>query len=664
MKAKEAAESAPLWKPSRQVVEGANVTRFTRWLSERRGLRFETYDELWAWSVTELEAFWESVWQFFGVRGSAPYREVLAERRMPGARWFSGATLNYAEHVFRGNDRDGTALLFQSEQQALTAIGWKELEEKVARVAGWLRRSGIGRGDRVVSYLPNIPEAIVAFLATASVGAIWSICSPDFGTRSVIDRFRQIEPKVLFAADGYRYGGKLFDRRSEVAELQRALPTLKATVLVPYVLPDSPWPELAAAVPWAATQQEAGRLVYEQVAFDHPLWVVYSSGTTGLPKALVHGHGGVLLELLKFLGLHLDLHGGDRFFWFSTTGWIMWNLLQGGLLLGATPILFDGNPGHPSPDVLWDLAEKTGTTFFGAGAPFLTSCMRAGLEPGTSHDLVRLRGIGSTGSPLPPETFHWVYEHVKRDVWLASVSGGTDVSSGLLGSCPLLPVRAGELQCRCLGVKVESFDDQGHPVIDQPGELVITAPMPSMPLYLWNDPEGARCAESYFEMYPNVWRHGDWVELTSRGSAVIVGRSDATLKRMGVRMGSGDFYSALETLPEIADSLIVGYDTPEGAYFMPLFVVVRDGGVLDEVLRQKIVEKIRTALSPRHLPDEIYAVRELPRTLNGKKLEVPVKKVLMGFPVERAVNRDSMVNPQAMAYFVTLAKELAARATR
>ncbi len=651
-------EGTPLWHPSAATIAGANVTAFLAWLRAERGLAFPGYPELWQWSVDRVEEFWECLWHFYGVRATRPYRRVLSSHRMPGARWFEGAELNYAEHVFRDRPPEAPALLFESELVPLTAVSWRALEARVGAVAGWLREAGVAPGDRVVSTLPNIPEALVAFLATASVGAVWSSCSPDFGTRSVVDRFAQIEPKVLFAVDGYGYGGKRLDRRAEAEELRRALPSLAATVLVGYLDPEAILP---GATPWAEVVGRERPLTFTPVPFEHPLWIVYSSGTTGLPKALVHSQGGVLLELLKFLGLHLDLHPGDRFFWFSTTGWIMWNVVGGGLLHGATAVLYDGNPGHPDLDRLWDLATRTGTTFFGVGAAYLMACRQAGLAPGQGHDLSRVRGIGSTGSPLPPEGFAWVYEAVKPDVWLASVSGGTDVASGFLGSCPTLPVCAGELQCRCLGVKAEALDEAGRPLVDAVGELVIGEPMPSMPLYLWNDPEGARYRESYFETYPGLWRHGDWIRLTPRGSAVVLGRSDSTLKRQGVRMGTSEFYRAVEGLAEVRESLIVGFDRPDGSYFMPLFVALQDGAALDDALVARIRDRIRQALSPRHLPDAMYAVDGVPRTLNGKKLEVPVKKLLMGFPLEQAVNPDSMANPQALEAFLRLARELGER---
>ncbi|MBC7106456.1 MAG: acetoacetate--CoA ligase, partial [Firmicutes bacterium] len=587
-----AVEGALLWQPSEEFKRGCNMSRYMEWVAENKGLRFADYHDLWRWSVTDLEGFWASIWEFFAIKASRPYSRVLAERKMPGARWFEGAELNYAEQVFRHRAAGKRpALLLQSEIRPLTEVSWDDLYRQVAAVATALRNMGVRRGDRVVAYVPNIPEAVIAFLACASIGAIWSSCSPDFGSRSVVDRFRQIEPKVLFAVDGYQYGGKPFDRRPVVAELQRALPTLQETVLVPYLFPAEGASGLERTVTWEQLLKEEGPLTFEQVPFDHPLWVLYSSGTTGLPKAIVQGHGGIVVEHLKFLGLHQDLKPGDRFFWFTTTGWVMWNILVGGLLVGATILLYDGNPGHPDLGVLWKFAADTGMTLFGTSAAFLTACMKAGLEPGRNYDLGALKSIGSTGSPLPPEGFRWVYDHVKRDLWLVSTSGGTDVCAPFVGGCPLLPVHAGEIQCRLLGVKAEAFDDEGRALVGEVGELVITEPMPSMPLFFWNDPGNRRYLESYFDVYPGVWRHGDWIKITSRGSAVIYGRSDSTLNRMGVRMGTSEIYSAVEDLDEVVDSLIVGVELPGGGYYMPLFVVLKEGVALDEALKAKIRDK-------------------------------------------------------------------------
>jgi acetoacetyl-CoA synthetase len=647
-----------LWAPSEEKKESSRMMAYMAWLKDHKGLELNDYQALWQWSVSNIPRFWESVWQFFEVQASRPYTEVL-QRRMPGARWFMGSELNYAEHVFRNSSPDRPALLWCSETRDVKPISWEELHQQVSSLAAALRDMGVQKGDRVVAYLPNIPETIIAFLASASIGAIWSSCSPDFGTRSVVDRFQQIQPKVLFAVDGYTYGGKSFDRLPEVVRLKQALTGLEKVIVVPHGSGDRKAnfpPGLQDAVLWPDLLGKDRELLFEQVPFDHPLWVVYSSGTTGLPKGLVHGHGGILLEFYKFSGLQLDLKPGDNFFWFSTTGWVMWNILQGGLLLGATPVLFDGSPGYPDMDRLWQLAEEAPMNIFGTSAAYITACMSAGLEPGRTHDLHALKMVGSTGSPLSPEGFNWIYEHVKKDVWLASVSGGTDPCTAFLGGSPLLPVRAGELQCRGLGVKAEAFDETGHAVVDEVGELVITEPMPSMPLYLWKDPGNKRYLESYFDTYPGVWRHGDWIKITPRGSTVVLGRSDSTLKRQGVRMGSSEIYGALEDLPEIADCLIVGYER-DGIYHMPLFVVLKEGEDLTDALKEKIRKRIRTALSPRHLPDEILSVPEIPRTLNGKKLEVPVKKVLMGMPVEKAVNVDSMSNPEAIRYFLELAEK-------
>lgn len=652
------AEGALLWQPSDDLKRAANVSQYMNWLRDKRGLNFKGYDDLWEWSVTSIEDFWESIWQFYRMKASKPYNKIISERKMPGALWFTDSKLNYTEHVFRNQNSEIPALKFQSEVSPYVEISWKELYEKVASVALSLRTMGVQPGDRVVAYLPNIPQTIIAFLACASIGAIWSSCSPDFGARSVVDRFRQIEPKVLFAVDGYQYGGKKFDCRPMIARLQESLPTLKHTVLVPYLNLEGNREGVKGGIIWEDLLKETGELKFEQVDSNHPLWVVYSSGTTGLPKPLVHSHGGILLELQKFLGLHVNVKQGETFFWFSTTGWVMWNILQGSLLLGATAVLYDGSPGYPDMDVLWLLADNAKCNVFGTGAAFITACMNDGMEPGKKHDLSAVNVVGSTGSPLSPAGFQWVYDSVKSDILLGSVSGGTDPCTAFLGCCPLLPVRAGELQCRCLGVKAEALDDSGHELINDVGELVISEPMPSMPLYLWNDPDNQRYIESYFQMYPGKWRHGDWIKITPSGSCVILGRSDSTLKRMGVRMGSSEIYGVVEEIPEVVESLVVGFEGPDGKYVMPLFVVLQPGVVLDDTLKKKIATKIRSSLSPRHVPDEIYAVPDVPRTLNMKKLEVPVKKILSGLPPETSVNLDSMSNPESINFFADMAKEM------
>lgn len=651
-------EGTPLWHPPKSLQRHARLTDYMNWLAREYNRRFDNYNDMWEWSVSDLEGFWGSIWHFFDVQASKPYRRVLSNDAMPGAKWFEGAELNYAQHVFRGRDDSQTAIVFKSEVHSYQEISWGDLRRQVGAVAAALRKMGVRRGDRIVAYVPNIPEAVIAFLASASIGAIWSSCSPDFGIRSVIDRFRQIQPKVLLAVDGYRYGGKAYDRLEVVSELQKSLPSLKLTILVPY-LHDAPVQRLhGPTISWSDLLSELAELQFEQVPFEHPLWVLYSSGTTGLPKAIVQGHGGILVEHLKVLSLHFDLGPDDRFFWYTTTGWMMWNFLVGGLLTGSTILLYDGSPTYPDPDVLWAFAEQSGMTCFGTSAAYITSCMKAGLRPGAIHDLRKLKSIGSTGSPLPAEGFQWVYQYVKPDVWLGSASGGTDVCTAFVGPNPLLPVYAGEIQCRCLGVSVEAFDEQGRSIVDQVGELVVTRPMPSMPLCFWNDPHQLRYRESYFSVYPGVWRHGDWIKVTRRGSVIIYGRSDSTLNRMGVRFGTSEIYRAVEQVPEVLDSLIVGIERPGGGYYMPLFVVLRDGVSLSEMLKERINEAIRRTLTPRHVPDDIIQAPAIPRTLNGKKLEVPVKKILMGTPVDRAVNVDSVSNPDSINFFVDFASHL------
>ena len=645
-----------LWTPPAALQETSNLHAYMTWLSQTRNLQFATYDELWHWSVANLEAFWASLWDYFQIMARTDYTAILAERRMPGARWFTGATLNYAEHVFRNANRDHPALLFQSELQPLTEVSWAELAAQTAALAATFRKLGVEPGDRVVGYLPNIPQALVAFLATASLGAIWSSCSPDFGSPSVVDRFRQIEPKLLLAIDGYSYGGKAFDRLAAVAEIQAALPTLQATIFVPYLDPQAePRGLQGPIVHWETALETPGKLTFTPVPFDHPLWVLYSSGTTGLPKPIVQSQGGILIQHLKELSLHLNLKPGDRFFWFTTTGWMMWNLLIGGLLVGSSVVLYDGSPSYPDLGVLWRMAEAGAVNFFGTSASYITALTKSDLVPGQHYDLSRIVAVGSTGSPLPPEGFEWVYANVKADLWLASVSGGTDICGCFVAGAPLLPVYSGEIQCRALGVDVQALDTDGNNVIGVMGELVIGQPMPSMPIYFWNDPDGRRYRESYFELYPGKWRHGDWVLVNERGGVIIYGRSDSTINRQGVRMGSSEIYRVVEALPEITDSLVIDLEGLGGASYMPLFVVLREGVNLDVALEQRLKQTIRTALSPRHVPDAIFSIPEVPRTLNGKKLEVPVKKILLGVPVERAANPDSLKNPELLSYFVDLA---------
>ncbi|MGZ4407788.1 MAG: acetoacetate--CoA ligase [Gaiellaceae bacterium] len=629
-----------VWTPSPERIASATITRYREWLNETRGLGLEGYHDLWQWSVDELEAFWASIWEFFEVEASEPYERVLTQREMPGAKWFPGARLSYAEHVFRGRDAGDVAIRHASELRPLGEWTWGELRAHAGAVAAALREMGVVAGDRVAAYLPNIPETVAAFLGCASLGATWSSCAPEFGVRSVVDRFAQIEPKVLLTVDGYRYGGRDFDRSETIAALQRELPTLQQTFVLPY-LAGSGW-ELPSA-----------ELEFAQLPFDHPLWVLYSSGTTGLPKAMVHGQGGILLEHLKKLRLHLDARAGDRLFWFTTTGWMMWNFLVGGLLSEASIVLFDGNPAHPDLGTLWDLADAAGITSLGTSAGYIAACQKAEVEPRAGRDLSRLDSVGSTGSPLAPEGFDWVRDRLGEDVWLFSTSGGTDVCTAFVGGVPTLPVYRGELQARALGAKVEAWSEDGRPLVGEVGELVITEPMPSMPLYLWGDEDGSRYHESYFSTFPGVWRHGDWIEITDRGTAIITGRSDATINRGGVRMGTSELYRSVLALDEVLDALVVDVPNGEGSR-MTLFVVLRDGAILDDGLKAEIRRRIREDCSPRHVPDAVLAAPEIPRTLSGKILEVPVKRLLMGAPPDEVASRDSLANPEALDWFAGL----------
>ncbi len=677
-------EQTPLWTPSVEMVQGARITDFMEWVQERHGRKFASYGELWSWSVQEIEQFWADIWEYCGVRASVPYERVLADRgsegspigqrEMPGARWFEGAQLNYAENLLeRAHDPQETAVLHASELRPLDELSWGQLSERVAALAEGLRSLGVGRGDRVAAYMPNIPETLIAFLASASIGAIWSCAAPEFGARSVVDRFAQIEPKVLFMVDGYRHGGKDFDRTEALQTILAGLPTVEHGVMLPYLNAAASTDGLPDGLSWQELLERGtgAEPSYEQVPFEHPLWVLYSSGTTGLPKAIVHGHGGMLVEQMKKSQLHLDLRRGERMFWFTTTGWMMWNFLVGCLFGDAAIVLFDGSPGYPDLGALWRLAEQTKITCMGVSAGFLMSCEKAGVAPAKDFDLGSLRSIGSTGSPLAPEGFRWVYEHVGRDIWLFSTSGGTDVCTAFVGGCPLLPVYEGEIQARGLGCAVESWDEHGHSLTDELGELVLTKPLPSMPLFLWGDRDGQRLRESYFDMYPGIWRHGDWIRITPRGGSVIYGRSDSTINRQGVRMGTSEIYRATAAIEEVTDALVVDIPTvgdPDShpvnsgpgveELWMILFVVLRDGLHLEPELEVRIKQRIREDCSPRHVPNQILQISEVPRTLSGKVLEVPVKRILMGAVPSEAASVESLANPHSLDYFVKLAGDL------
>ncbi|MGH3713115.1 MAG: acetoacetate--CoA ligase [Micromonosporaceae bacterium] len=641
-----------LWRPPADVLATSRIGDYLRWLATHRGVQASDYDTLWRWSTEDLAGFWSSIWDYFGVVGHSPYTRVVSGQ-MPGARWFDGATLNYAENLLRmpGLAGDAVAVISHSQTQGACALTAWELRDQVARARAGLRRLGVGRGDRVAAYLPNIPETLVLMLATASLGAIFSSCAPEFGTRSVVDRWRQIAPKVLVAVDGYRYGEKPISRLAEVAAIREALPSLTHVVSLAYLengLPD--------ALPWSALVAQPAVLAFEAVPFDHPLYVLYSSGTTGLPKPIVHGHGGILLEHLKALALQMDLGPRDRFFWFTTTGWMMWNYLVSGLAVGSAIVMFDGDPAKPDLGEMWRLAADSGVTYFGTSAPYLLACRKAGLVPRQIAELGAVRGLGSTGAPLPGEGFRWVYDNVGADLQLMSFSGGTDLCTGFVGGAPLLPVYEGEISGRCLGAKVEAYSPEGKPLVGELGELVISAPMPSMPIGFWGDTDGTRYREAYFDVFPGVWRHGDWITITERGSCVITGRSDATLNRGGVRLGTAEFYSVVEGLDEVVDSLVVHLeDTEGGAGELLLFVALADGVSLDEPLRKRIAGALRSSLSPRHVPDEIHQVASVPRTLSGKKLEVPVKKILTGTPADTAAAKGALANPESLTDFERLA---------
>ena len=654
------------------------IAVYQRWLAERHGLQFARYEDLWRWSVTELDAFWRSVWDFFDIESRVPPQVALAERRMPGASWFPGTELNYARQVLRhaqaAEAADHPAIVWADEPMLragrVREMGWTELRDQVQALAASLKSLGIGRGDRVVALLPNRPETVVAFLAVASVGAIWSVCSPDMGPVAVLDRFRQIEPKLLFAADGYRFGGAEHDRRALVAQLIAGLPSLAQVVDVPVLGLAGDSAEGVTRHRFDALCSGPARAEPEWLPFDHPLWIVYSSGTTGLPKPIVHGHGGIVLEALKLATLHNDVGAsidtGDRFHWYSSTGWIMWNCQVGGLLGGTTVCLYDGSPascdGTSDWSPLWRFAALARCTFFGAGAAFYASCLKAGVEPQRLGELGALRAVGSTGSPLAEDSYRWIWERLPkvqgRDIWIACISGGTDFAGAFIAGSPALPLVAGEMQCRCLGAAVEAWSEDGRSLVDEVGELVCTAPMPSMPLYLWGDTSGERLRDSYFDMFPGIWRHGDWIRLVPHEQAtgaIIYGRSDATINRHGIRMGTAELYRAVEALPEVLDSLVVDLEYLGRESYMPLFVVLREGVVLDEGLRGRLVAEIRRALSPRHVPNEILAVPAIPRTLSGKKMELPVKKLLMGADPAKVMNRDAMANAACVDWFVAFA---------
>ncbi len=639
-----------LWE-SEKFCEGSNIRKYRDWVNNTYGKEFKQYEDLRRWSIQNTSDFWESVLRYFNVRSDGEYTRVVSSETMPGTHWFQGLRLNYAENNLTLGNQEELVLFFNEsgEERSVSRI---EFNDHAGAIQGFLAGSGVERGDRVASFLPNVPEAMEALYATAALGAVWSSSSPDFGPEAILDRFKQITPKVLFAPESYTYNGKRHDKTEVIKQVAEKIPSIKKVV----ILGDGDHNRIRDATSFASIIKDKRDLVFNRVPFDHPLWILYSSGTTGPPKAIVHSQGGILLEHLKLLGLHYNLSPGHRFFWYTTTGWMMWNVLVSSIATGATAVLYDGSTTYPDNYYLWKIAEDNRISFFGTSAAYISHLMKEKVRVMDRYPLSNLFAIASTGSPLSNEGFRYVYESIKKDVWLASISGGTDLCTAFLGGCACLPVTEGELQCIDLGADIHSFDEDGNSITDQVGELVIKKPMPSMPIYLWND-DGEKLRETYFSKYPGIWRHGDWLSLTSEGSAVIYGRSDSTLKRRGIRIGTAEIYGVLDGIDEVKDSIIVGLEMEGGEYYMPLFVVTDDSEDFDRVKR-KVVERLKTDLSPRHVPDEIIRVSQVPRTINGKKMEVPLKKLLMGFSQEMAMNIGSMANPESLKEFSEFAKKI------
>lgn len=654
-----------LWSPPERFSKSSNLQQYLEWLQKNRSLSFDGYQSLWEWSTTQIADFWESLWSYFDIIDHGALKKTLSIDNMPYSKWFDGTRLNYTEHVFRQASAQYPALLYKPEGGEIQEMSWSDLQRQVAAIQHYLKRSGVVPGDRVVGYLPNSPEATVAFLAVNSLGAVWSCCSPDFGVSSVVDRFAQVTPKIFITADGYRYGGKAHDKMDIVTQVKKALPTLKSTILIPYLNKEITTSGLDQTILWdELLKADTSTVEFTAVPFDHPMWILYSSGTTGIPKAITHSQGGILMEHLKYLTFHNNVKPGDRCFWYTTTGWMMWNYIQSALLCGGTVVLYDGSPAWPKTDALWEFAAAAKVTHLGTSAGYIVANLKEGFSPKNDYELSNLVSIGSTGSPLPPEGFEWIYEEVKKDLWLTSISGGTDICSAFVGGNPLWPVYSGEIQCRALGCKLKAYNDAGEPVMDEVGEMVIEEPMPSMPVFFWNDENYERYLSSYFEMFPGKWRHGDWTRITPRNGVVIYGRSDATLNRGGVRIGTSEVYRAVNKIPEVTDSLIICLERTGGEYYMPLFVAMTAGQELDDEMKRKIRQIIRTECTPRHVPDDIIAIEQVPYTISGKKTEAPVKKILMGQDINKAVNKDALKNPEALDFFIDLGKKSLAKPQR
>lgn len=658
-------EGEKLWQPSPEFAENSNLKQYQNWLKITQGVDTQSYEDLWTWSVEHSADFWASLWQYFDVQSDTPYNQVIQkadDHPFLGAQWFPNSRVNYAEHLLRheGVLTNQTAFHHLSEIRPLAQMSWQELGRQVRIVATQLRDLGVCVGDRVVSYMPNVPETSIAMMATVAIGAVWSSAAPEFGVKTVIERFSQIQPKVIFAADGYRFAGKDYSREKEVTQIVEALPSLEYIIWLPYLQLDATVPQFKHVITWSNLLNHDEISIkdfhYERVAHDHPLWIVFSSGTTGLPKAIVHSHVGLLLEHYKLLSFHLNLSKKSTMFFYSTTGWMMWNLLQAALLVGSSVVLYDGSPTHPSPDFLWKLSSDTKATSFGASPTFVQMMEKVGLKPKEKFDLIALESVVISGAPSTPETFTWFYDCVKEDLWVTSQSGGTEICSGFVGAVPTLPIYAGEIQTRLLGMDVQAWDDDGKALSDEVGELIVAQPFPSMPIKFWNDIGNKRYYESYFDIFKGIWRHGDFIKINHRGGCYIYGRSDSTLNRYGVRIGTAEIYRAVEQLDAISDSLVVCCELSDGNFFMPLYVKLKSEFTLNDTLIESIKSKLIRDCSPRHVPDQIYVVPDIPYTLTGKKMEVPVRKILMGQPLEKAASRDAMLNPHSIDWFVNFAQ--------